>query len=270
MNGVSRQVGAVASITLGVFILWRGDFAVPWEYVPAQPPLRGLLAYLTGAILVAAGAALFWRRAAGPAALVLAAIAAVFSLLWVQKAAAAPAVYDPWSNVAEESSIVAGFLALFACLAPQKTDNMARLARAARIWFGACSLSFGVVHFTAFKASLGIVPPGIPFGASFWVAATGVAHLAAGIAILSGVWALLAARMAALMYVGFCVIGWGRGVLALGALTPSLAHFILGGLFISFALAAAVWMVGDAIAAYPPIDGQLFTRPGRTDRAASR
>jgi hypothetical protein len=264
MTGFGRQVGAGASIALGAFLLWGGDFAVPWEYVQAQPPLRALLAYFTGAILVAAGAALFWRRAARGAALVLAGIATVFSLLWVLKAAAMPATYDPWSNVAEESSIVAGYLALFASLAPQKTDNMARLAFAARIWFGACSLSFGVVHFTAFHASLRGVPSGMPFGADFWVAATGVAHLAAGIAILSGVWALLAVRMAALMYVGFVVFDWGRALLILRQLTSSQEHFVLGAIFISLALAAAAWMTADAIAAYPPIDGRLFN-PRRQD-----
>jgi len=258
MNGFGRQVGGAASVVLGVFIICWGDFVVPWEFVPVQPPLREWLAYIAGAIIVLAGAGLFWRRVSTQAALVLAGIAAVFTVLWLIKASAAPGTYDPWSNVAEESSIAAGYLALIACLAPVKTENVARLALATRIWFGACSLSFGVVHFTAFKISQTIVPPWLPFSASFWVVATGVAHLAAGIAILSGIWALTAARMAALMYVGFILLGWSRGVLMFGTLAPKIVHYISGGMVISTMLAAAAWMVGDCIAAYPPVDGRLF------------
>ena len=107
---------------------------------------------------------------------------------------------------------------------------------------------------------MGFVPSWIPLGGYFWAAATGVAHLAAAIAILSGVWALLAARMAAIMYLGFGVIGWGRVVYALPQLHvgPPQLHFAWGGLIITLVLAAAAWMVGDSIAAFPPKDGQLF------------
>lgn len=250
---IGRQIGGLAAIVLGVLILAWGDFAAPWEHVPVTPALRGLLAYPTGAILIAAGAAMFWRRMARPAALVLAAIAAGFALLWAQEVAHAPLVYDAWGNVAEQSSVAAGFLAIFASLAPQKTDNMFRLAIGTRLWFGVCSLSFGIVHFVNFQACVGFVPGWVPLGGVFWTVFTGVAHLAAALAILSGVWALLAARLAALMYLGFGLLGWGT--VLFGRPTD---HFAWGGEVITFTLAAAVWMVGDSIAVFPPKDGQLF------------
>lgn len=254
---IGRQVGGIAAIALGAFLLWWDDFAAPWEHVSVASPLKGVLAYVAGAVLVVAGAGLLWRRTARPAALVLAAISAVFAALWVVAAVPAPHTYDPWSNVAEQSSIAAGFLALFATLAPQKTANMARLALGARVWFGACSISFGVVHFVSFKSCVGFVPPWVPLGGYFWSVATGVAHLAAAIAILSGIWARLAARLATVMYLGFGVIAWGRGILA-AIVMPKIAHFVWGGEVITFILAAAVWMIGNSIAAYPPKDGALF------------
>jgi uncharacterized membrane protein len=264
MVRIGRQVGGLAAAALGGLILWWGDFTVPWERVPVDPSLRATLAYATGVVMLLAGLGLFWLRTAKPAALILAAIAAVFSAFWVQKTAGAPAVYDSWGNIAEESSILAGYLALFACLSIPKTDNTARIALAARLWFGVCSISFGVTHFVYLKPCIGFVPSWVPGGGYFWSVFTGAAHVAAGLAILSGVWALLAARLAAIMYLGFGVIGWGRVVHALPQLhvTPPQLHFAWGGLIITFVLAAGAWMVGDAIATFPPKDGQLFLPRG--------
>ena len=252
MMRVGRQFGGLAAIALGAFVLLWDDFATPWENVPVAPPLRGGLAYLVDAILIVAGAAMLWQRSAKWAALVLAAICAGFTLLWVLVVAHAPLVYDSWGNVAEESSVVAGFLALFASVAPQKTDNMARLALGARVWFGICSLSFGVVHFVSLTGCTAFVPKWMPLGGLFWAVFTGVAHLAVAVALLSGIWALLATRLAAVMYLGFGILGWGTFLLAKSD------HFTWGGAIITFTLAAGVWMLGDSIAAFPPKDGELF------------
>ncbi len=259
MTRLGSRMGGVAAAALGVFILLWGDFATPWENVPAGPPLRGVLVFGTGAVLVAAGAGLFWHRTARPAALALAAICACFTLFWVLAAARTPLIYDPWGNIAEQSSVVAGFLAIYASLAPRKTTNMARLALGARIWFGICSLSFGAVHFISLKPCADFVPKWMPFGGLFWAAFVGVAHLAVAVAILSGVWAVLAARLAALMYLGLAVVAWGNLLLQ----HPK-DHFSLGGAIVTLTLVAAAWMLGDSIAAFPPKDGALFL-PERHD-----
>lgn len=251
MAKIGRQVGGSAAILLGLFILLWHDFAAPWENVPFDGTLRTYLAYATGVLLLAAGAAMFWRPR--PASLVLAAICACFTFFWVLAVAHAPLVYDGWGNVAEESSVAVGFLALYAALAPRKTDAMARLALGARVWFGVCSISFCVVHFTIFSACVGFVPAWMPFGGVFWTFVTAVAHLSVAVALLSGIWALLAARLAAIMYLGFGIVGWGSVILA----QPK-DHFAWGGEIITLVLAAGVWMVGDSIAAFPPKDGALF------------
>ena len=251
---VGRQFGGLAAIALGAFILLWDDFAAPWENVPLVPPLRGWLAFVVGAVLIVAGAGLLWQRTAKRAALVLAAICAGFTLLWVLVVAHAPLVFDSWGNVAEESSVAAGFLALFASLVPQKSVNLARLALGARVWFGICSLSFGVVHFVSLAQCTAFVPNWMPLGGLFWAFFTGVAHLAVAVALLSGIWALLAARLAAVMYLGFGILGWGNFLLA----KPG--HFGWGGVIITLTLAAGVWMVGDFIAAFPPKDGEVFLR----------
>lgn len=249
---IGRQVGGATAVALGGFILLWGDFATPWENVPLTSPLRGYVAYLVGAVLVAAGLGMFWRKTARPSSLVLATVSLGFSLIWVAVAVHAPRVYDSWANVAEESSVFAGFIALFASMAPQPTDNMARLALAARVWFGVCAISFGVVHFVNLTGCANFVPKWMPLGGMFWAVSTGVSHLLVAVAILSGIWALLAARLGTLMYFGFGLLGWGTFVLA----QPS--HFTWGGVVIDMILVAAIWMIGDSIAAFPPKDGKLF------------
>lgn len=242
MIRIGKEVGGSAAMVLGAFIVLWDDFATPWENVPVTGPLRGLLAYLTGAVLIAAGAGMLWPRTARAAAVVLASISLGFTLLWAQVVARAPLIYDSWGNVAEQSAVAAGYLAIFVSLAPQKTANRVRFALGARIWFGVCSISFGVVHFENLEGCAHFVPNWMPFGGVFWSVFTGVAHWAAAMAILSGVWARLAARLAALMYLGFGLLGWGTVIVG-----HPMSHFAWGGEIITFALVAAVWMIGDSI-----------------------
>ena len=250
---VGRQIGGLAAIMLGAFILLWHDFATPWENVPVTGSARDGLAWLTGTLLLVCGAGLFWRRTARPACIALAVVAACFTLLWALVVSRAPQVYDSWGNVAEQSSIAAGLAALLASLAPGKTDNDARLAIGGRLWFGVCALSFGVVHFENFKGCASFVPNWLPFGGGFWAGATGVAHLAVAVAFLSGIWARLASRLAAIMYLGFGLLCWG-GILA----GHPADHYAWGGEIITLTLAAAAWMVGDSVAVFPPKDGELF------------
>jgi len=67
--------------------------------------------------------------------------------------------------------------------------------------------------------------------------------------------------LAALMYVAFGVLGWGTVLVATWGTklaTKANVHFMWGGMFVSLVLAAAVWMVGDSVVAFPPKDGELF------------
>ena len=133
----------------------------------------------------------------------LAALFAVSALLKVLIIVQVPGAFNSWSNLAEQSAVMAGYLATFAGLTRRDSDASARLAVAARVWFGCCALVFGAVHFVYLKACADFVPKWIPLGGVFWSVVTGAAHIAAGIAILSGIWAQLAARLAALMYIVF-------------------------------------------------------------------
>ena len=76
---------------------------------------------------------------------------------------------------------------------------MRRAGLAARLVFGVCTIGHGVMHFVFFKFTADFIPAWIP-GHDFWAAATGVAQIAAGVAILSGILGRLAAILTGAMY----------------------------------------------------------------------
>jgi hypothetical protein len=92
-----------------------------------------------------------------------------------------------------------------------------------------------------------MVPAWLPPGTRFWAIATGVADLAAGLALLTGPLALVAARMATLMFLGFGALVWLPMLLAMPTDQTTWA-----GNAINLAIAAGAWAMADLIARAPP------------------
>ena len=233
-----------AAIFLGLIGLVSGDFAVGWQHVGANVPLRVPLAYLTAVIEVAAGIALLVPRTARLGAVTLTAVYSVFTLLWVPKAFAEifSHNYDGMGNVFEEFSLVVAGLVLCAIMWPAGSWASRREAVFARIFF-LCPVSFGVEHiFDTMTGLTGWIPKWLPPGALFWAYATTVCFFLAAAAILSGVMAPLAARLLTAEIVGFQFLVW----------IPKLAagprqHFNWAGNGINLAIAASVWVVADSL-----------------------
>jgi hypothetical protein len=188
-------LGAIATGLVG--LAW-GDFALQWEPVAASFPGRTALAYIFSALLVAAGAAVNWRRssaALGAAALV-GLYAVVVVLMHGAQIVQQPVAFVAWDGAAEQLALLAGGLASFACLA----GASAQLSRVALICMGVCLLMFGLAHFLYLGFTASMVPPWLPGGQKFWAVLTGAAHLAAGIALLSGIRARVAANLLTVMF----------------------------------------------------------------------
>jgi uncharacterized membrane protein YphA (DoxX/SURF4 family) len=75
----------------------------------------------------------------------------------------------------------------------------------ARLAFGASFLVFGLSHFLYHAYVESVIPAWIP-AHPFWAYAIGIAHLAAGISILTRVQARLAATLLAVMFGSWVVI----------------------------------------------------------------
>ncbi len=88
-----------------------------------------------------------------------------------------------------------------------------------------------------------MVPAWIPPGQQFWAVATGIFHLLAGIAILSGVLAVLASRLLTGMLITFGALIWAPSLFA----APH-EHMVWGGNAMNLALTGAAWVIADSIA----------------------
>ncbi|MBO9712978.1 hypothetical protein [Sphingomonas sp.] len=232
----------VAAIALGVVGLVWGDFATTWQPVPEDLPNRMALAYAAAFLLIASGGLLQLQRAPRTIALIPAGLYAAFAVLWAIRVAGYPAIFGTWLGLAEQLALVIGGGAVVAL-----RSGGARLALACRLGFGACLVVFGVAHWIYVKETAAMVPGWLPPSGEGWAIATGAFHALAGLALLSGVRALLAARLVVAMFVGFGLLVW----------LPQLApwpgtHLAWGGNAINLALVGAAWAVADMIRAIRP------------------
>jgi uncharacterized membrane protein YphA (DoxX/SURF4 family) len=231
----------VAAVGFGlVGFAWR-DFALVWQPVPPDIPGRAVLACLTAAIFLFAGIAVQLHATAAKGAAVLVMLYSLcVLLLHVPTVIAHPAKLSSWAGVAEQLALVAGGLlayALTAHLSPLRTQRVWRLAR---LCYVACLFSFGLVHFVFLTDTASLVPKWLPPSPEFWAYATGIADWLAALAILSGIYALAAARLLTLMFIVFGVLVHIPALLA-----EPRAHMSWVANVMNLALVAAAWLLGD-------------------------
>jgi uncharacterized membrane protein YphA (DoxX/SURF4 family) len=260
---IGVYVYAGSAVVLGLVGLVAGDFADVWQPVPTALPGRTLLAYLTAIVLIASGIGLVWRRSARASAVALALLYLVFAILWLPRVAAYPRVLGTWNGVFEQLALVAAATTYFAALAAPNDAGAAWLQQLARLLFGVCLLSFGATHFDALPQTAELVPPWLPPSPVFWAAATGVFHIAAGLAILSHVRAVLAARLFTAMLITFGVLVWAPRLVA-----NAQVHRVWSGNAINFALIGAAWLMADSIASMQRqrLHARASVMSGRSDR----
>lgn len=230
----------VAAILYGIACFLQGDFAIYWQPVPASLPFRQPLAYASAALLVTGGAGLLIARTVRPAAMILLLLFALYDACYLLQLVGPPANPAALLGLAEQSSVVVGSWAI---LLRMRTGGSAG-ATTARIVFGICSILFALAHILGLKQTAAMVPVWMPGGQLFWAVATGVAHLAVGLGLIANRLAVPATRLGALMYVCFALFAWLPG-----AVTHPTEWLRWAGAAISLCMAAALWLVGDLLAA---------------------
>jgi uncharacterized membrane protein len=198
------RVYGLGVMAMAIVCLAWGNFD-PGQPVPKAFPARTALAYAAAVFMLIAGAAVEWRRTAAWGA---GALAAYYTLVVVilmngRVVLANPTTYVAYSGGAEQLALAAGGLIVFAANARIDTTSVARLTLVGRLVFGICALLFGGAHFVYMTFTAPLVPSWLPPGQLFWGYATGLAHIAAGVALLTGVQARLAAVLLTAMYASF-------------------------------------------------------------------
>jgi uncharacterized membrane protein YphA (DoxX/SURF4 family) len=237
------RVYALGAFGLGLIGLVWADFALVWQPVPAGLPARAFLACVFAAALSVGGLALNWpRTAARGAALLCALFALVVVLLHVPKAFAHPLVFASWNGVAEQLVLTCAGLLAYALIKGSAAPRGPLLCRLGQRAFGVCLIVFGLAHFFYLKFTAGMVPAWLPPAQTFWAAVTGIAHLLAGVAVLSGVRARLAAMLLTVMFAIF-------GLLVHAPLLFQDPHSHLNWVMNAqnLALTGAAWVLADSL-----------------------
>ena len=237
------RVWGLGVMALALVCLAWGDFD-PGQPVPKTFPDRTVLAYAAALFMLVAGAAVEWRRTTAWAAAALTAYYAlvVVVLMHGRVVFRNYAEFGAYSGAAEQLAIGAGGLIVYARSADIDAALAARLTRVGQVAFGICALLFGGAHFFYLDLTIPMVPKWLPPSQTFWAYATGIGHIAAGIAILTGVRARLAAIALTGMYASFTLLVHGPMLLA----DPS-SRTIWSENAINIALIGAAWVVADSL-----------------------
>lgn len=244
MLPVGWRVYGLGVTALAIVSLAWGDFDLG-QPVPKGFPERAALAYVAAVFMLVAGAAIEWRRSAawGAAALTVYYALIVVILMNGSAVVAHYAEFGSYSGAAEQLAIAAGALIIYASAADIGATRAARLTRLGQLAFGLCALLFGGAHFFYMNLTAPLVPKWLPPTPEFWAYATGVGHIAAGIAILTGVQARLAAILLTAMYASFTLLVHGPMLMA-----DHSSRVIWSENALNIALIGAAWVVADSLA----------------------
>lgn len=244
---VSHAVFAVVLIGLGVLGLIKGDFAPGWSPVPESIPARQALAYLCDIVYLACGVGLLWRRTAVLAARVLFAYLLLWLLLlrlpWMVIAFGV----GTWWSACSTAVMVGSAWVLYSRLANDWDRQRFGFftgdkgLRIARILFGLALIPFGLAHFLYLDATAPLVP-GWLLWPVFWSYFTGGAFIAAGLGVVTGVYARLAAALVTLQFGMLTLLVWVLMIME----GRQLSAFQWGEFFVSILLTATAWVVADS------------------------
>jgi len=240
----SRAGFASSMIALGAIGLVFRDFALVWGTLPGWVAWRTALACVCAAVPLVAGIALLFRRIAPAASLVL----FVYVALWWLLFKVPPVFTDPltelsWLDCGMYGMLLAGAWTLYADIGERPFLGGERGLKLARVLFGLGLIPTGLSHFVYVNLTVPLVPSWLPFRLG-WAYFTGACHLAAGVGILSGVRARLAAQLESAMLGIFTILVWVPAVIAAPGTRSNWTEF-----WLSWAITAAAAVVAARVPA---------------------
>jgi uncharacterized membrane protein YphA (DoxX/SURF4 family) len=228
---VGRPFFATAMAAFGLQQLLYGDFVPGPLIAPAWVPWRGLWAWASGLALTAGAIGVLTRKAR-PAAVLLAVLLFVCVLVFHLPAPLA-ILYDGIARTRAFEALSLGGIALLVAGPP--------FVKAGRLVFGLPLTVFGIQHFMYARFVVMAEPSWMP-GKLFWAYFTGIAFIAASVAIVFRTRARLAANLLGLMFLLWFVL----------LHVPNVATMLRDGnqwnsAFVALAMCGGAWILSGTL-----------------------
>jgi uncharacterized membrane protein len=243
---MSHRVFSVTMIGLGIVGLLYRDFVPVWNPVPASAPVRELFVSLGPLISLTSGIALLVPRMASIAArLLLAALLLWLVLFRLPNFIGASPFTACWSVFPLAVMLAAAWVLYVWFATDWDRKHLSLISgnnglRIARVLYGLSLIFFGTAHFIDVQDTLLLIPNWLP-AHLFWVYFTGCALVAAGVAVLIGIYARLASSLSALEIGSFLILVW-IPIVAAGSKVP----FQWSETILNAALLAGAWIIADS------------------------
>jgi len=211
---IGRIFYGIAIAEEGFHTIYYRDF--PYMLLPPKHsgiPGFVILAYISGILLVLAGACIVSEKKIKPASLLLGSVLLlIFCFYFIPYQLMVSPNYmhfGDWENAAKELALCSGAFVVAGCYSEKDESLLVRflgkLIPSGAILFAITIISFSIDHFLYAKEAADYVPSWIP-GHLFWIYFTGTALLASGIAIISKIKRRLAATLLGSMILTWFVI----------------------------------------------------------------
>jgi uncharacterized membrane protein YphA (DoxX/SURF4 family) len=215
LSGIGRIFYGISVAVMGLLAIYYHDF--PYMLLPPKHegiPGLAILAYISGAMLVLAGASIVSGTKTRTVALVTGSILLlIFCFYFIPYEFIASADYmhfSDWENAAKELALASGAFVVAACF-PEKNETsltrfLNKLVFFSPVVFSITIISFSIDHFLYAHEASDYVPAWVPWHL-FWLYFTGLALFGSGIAIIFKIRpGLIAALLGAMIFSWFIML----------------------------------------------------------------
>ena len=192
LSNIGRIFYGIAITVIGFLTIYYSDF--PYMLIPSKHswiPGLVMLAYISGAMLILAGACIIFEKKVRPLSLMLGSVLLlIFCFYFIPYEFIVSSSYmhfGDWENAAKELALSSGAFVIAGYFS-EKNENalirfLSKLIPFGSILFSITIISFGVDHFLFAKEAADFVPSWVPYHL-FWMYLTGTALIGSGLAII--------------------------------------------------------------------------------------
>jgi uncharacterized membrane protein len=192
LSNIGRIFFGISIAIFGFLTIYYGDF--PYMLIPPKhlwiPGFR-MLAYISGALLILAGASIVFEKKIRLISLFLGSVLLLifcFSFIPYEFIASPNYMhFGDWENAAKELALASGAFVIAGCYSeknePPLISFMGKLIPFGAIFFSLTIISFSVDHFLYANEAADYVPSWVPYHL-FWIYFTGIALLGSGLVII--------------------------------------------------------------------------------------